>query len=213
MRGRAPATDVERMASDTVATIARYYPSGPLRIAGYSAAGLVAYEAARQLRKAGRTVLEVMIIGFGAENVAFTGLDALLRRAGLSHASRAAVLRRAMYIGFRLRRTATSSPREQWQRVRRFLERKPKAPAPRNHVEAEFSALLGPYYRAHDTYIPRPYDGRVTLIWPTEQPFDNGDPRAHWSRVAPDLTLAFVPGTHDTAVSRYVADIADIMRR
>jgi amino acid adenylation domain-containing protein len=197
--GRPPVTDVETMAADVAAIVARFHPSGPLRIAGYSAAGYVAYEAARQLQRAGRNVLDVVVIGMGAETVAFSGLDTFARRVGLPRAWHNIALRGAMRVGFGLTKGFRTAPEQPVKSdVRATIER---------------GSAFVRYVRAHRVHIPRRYDGRVMVLWPKEQPIEYGDIRREWSRVAPRVEVAFVPGTHHSAVSRHIGEIASAMRR
>ena len=200
MPGRPPATDVETMAADVAATITKFYPSGPLRVAGFSAAGYVAYETARQLKNSGRVVLDVVVIGMGAETVAFRGFDTVLRRLGLPRSFRNAALRQTMRVT-RLGRSWFSAPR---------TREAPSGPSVRQTIEG--SDAFGRYVGAHRFYIPRSYAGRVTLLWPKEQTAER-DVRLDWSRVAPRTKLVSVPGTHHASVSRHLAEIADAMRR
>jgi len=117
MPGRPPVTDVASMAADVVATIARICPEGPLRIGGYSAAGLVAYEAACRLRAAGRTVDDVIVIGMEAAPVRYAGVVGLIRRLPLAARLRELLVRVTLANALRAARWARLPMREVLARV------------------------------------------------------------------------------------------------
>ncbi len=214
MPGRPRATDVESMAADVVAMLTKFYPSGPIRLGGYSAAGLVAYEAARRLQRAGREVLDVVVIGMGAENVAFTGFAGLVRQLQLPGNVGDAILRNAIRLRFGLERFVRANAREQrtaLRKARRGVGARYQGPTVRETIENGGDFLR--YVRAHRFDIPRPYDGRVLLLWPKEQPVEHGDILRDWSRIAPRVEIAHVSGTHHAAVSRHLGEIAGAMRR
>jgi thioesterase domain-containing protein len=203
-------TDVEQMAADVVAMILHRYPSGPVRIAGYSLAGLVALEAARQLNAVGRPVLDVIAIGTSAENVVFTGLYRATR--ALPRKLSGSIISAAIEIAFPIERFARSPWRNRVRKILHRLGAKRYAPQldPGNEIvrRAEYRR----YVRAHKTYVPRRYDGRVTLLWPEDQTVDHGDLRRDWLRVAPDVEFVVVPGNHFGAVKHHMAQIVEILR-
>ena len=67
MRGRNDALpeSVEEMAEDTVRQIRRVQPGGPYRLGGFCFGGVVALEAARQLRAAGEMIALLALVGVG----------------------------------------------------------------------------------------------------------------------------------------------------
>jgi thioesterase domain-containing protein len=195
-----------------IAIATKYHPTGPIRLAGYSAAGFVAYEAARQLRRAGRDVLDVVIIGMGARSVGFRTLDAAVRRLRLPRVVRDAVLHGAMSavnVFARLMRANVRDIRAAASRLVHALRKQPAASGVRESIEQAQAYIR--YVNAHKFHIPRPYDGRVTVLWPLEQPDEIGDTR-NWSRIAPLAQIAYVAGTHHVAVSRHLHQIAAAMQ-
>jgi thioesterase domain-containing protein len=212
MRGRPPATDVPRMAADVAAIVERFFPAGPIRIAGYSVAGLVAYEAARALTAAGRDVLDVVIIGVGAERVSFAGFSAALLRVGLSARMRDALLRVVMGTALRAERFVRTTPDERWARIGRVLRRKGSNAAANALDAIEQSDAYADYLRTHQTYIPGRFGGRVAILWPDEQPVENGELERDWRRAAPRARVIPVPGTHQKAVSRHIRELAGVMQ-
>jgi hypothetical protein len=65
------------------------------------------------------------------------------------------------------------------------------------------------YTRAINGYVPGPYDGRVTVLWPSELALDDpSDPTAGWGRVAAAVDVHSVPGGHITCVTNNVHHLA-----
>ena len=57
---------------------------------------------------------------------------------------------------------------------------------------------------AWTAYRPKPYGGRVAIVWPVEGPSNPPwDPRALWKRLAPDHDWGFVPGNHWTMLHKH----------
>lgn len=209
VRGRPRATTVEAMAADVLSMLETFVPDGPMRFAGYSAAGLVAYEAARLMRAAGRDVLDVVLIGTSAENVAFAPLQAALRR--LPPALAREIVFVAIELRFRTERFLRVPPATRVRRVRDALVRLRDRVANRRTTRND--AAFRRYLRAHDRYIPPPYGGRLLILWPSDQRVEHGNLFADWHCVAPAVVLENVPGSHHAAVSRHLPEIVRAMQR
>ncbi|HXI89885.1 MAG TPA: amino acid adenylation domain-containing protein [Blastocatellia bacterium] len=69
------------------------------------------------------------------------------------------------------------------------------------------------YSRAIQGYVPAPYRGRVTVVWPSELALEDGDPTAGWSRVATTVDVQTVPGGHITCVTNHVRQLAETLKR
>ncbi len=210
--GRPPVSTVEQMARDVVATITRHHPVGPIRIAGYCFAGLVAFEAARLLRSAGRVVLDVVVVGVGAENAAFAGLRAALNRLPLARTHREAAVRVAIESSLCIERFIRRCERDHWAVIGSLLEWAFPRRTPGAGQGGEDAGAWEAYVAAHRGYVPGPYAARVTVLWPAEQPVENGDVRRDWARVASDVEVVSVPGTHDSALFRHLDDIVRTMK-
>ena len=69
------------------------------------------------------------------------------------------------------------------------------------------------YNRAILGYVPRPYLGPVTVLWPSELSLeDPHDPTAGWSRVATAVEVQRVPGGHITCLTKHVHDLAKTLK-
>ena len=205
--------EVVTMASDVATLVERSFPAGPVRICGYSAAGLVAYEAARQLVSAGRIVLQTSVIGISARNVAFTNVDRTARALRLPRHAWDRILRLAMEVTFRIERLGRMDAAQRFTQLARLMRRSVNRPVATNILEdIELSEGYRRYLEAHETYIPGRYDGELLVVWPAEQPVENGDVRRDWSCVAPQAAFAEVRGSHHEAVSRYLPELAAALR-
>jgi hypothetical protein len=93
------------------------------------------------------------------------------------------------------------------RRVGRLFNRAPlpppaepeTAPEPQTQ-EQQFWDL---YLDASESYVPSRFGGRLILLWPRDEPVQGGDnPAAGWDAVSPDVQLVYVPGNHDTSITR-----------
>jgi amino acid adenylation domain-containing protein len=209
--GRPPASDVLGMAADVVRTIERLHPDGPLRIGGYSAAGLVAYEAARQLATAGRIVLDVVLVGTNAEKSMFGILESVTTRLPIPKLLRQRLLRQVMSLALRFKRIALMSgpERREFLAVRSIGQRATHRLAPN---ELELGCEYGHYERAHAAYVPKHFDGNVTILWPAGEAEPGGRLESDWRRIAPRTHIVPVTGSHHGCVSRHLDEIADEIR-
>jgi amino acid adenylation domain-containing protein len=69
------------------------------------------------------------------------------------------------------------------------------------------------YRRALLGFVPKPYDGRVTVLWPSELKLgDATDPTAGWSKVAAEVEVKTVPGGHITCLTKNVNHLAQALK-
>jgi amino acid adenylation domain-containing protein len=180
------ARTIESMAADHVTEIRRVQPHGPYFLAGYSFAGRVSYEIARQLVSEG-------------ERVSFLGLiDTLLRdspvgrRPWVSEAVRLSRnVRRALgfqELLFRGRRYIGNRVLDLWIRQGGFI--------PRQHRPTYDYWLR---ILANRDYVPKPYTGHITMF---SSAGNSKRQRAHWGPLARGgLTVLEVPAGHDDMVA------------
>ena len=72
---------------------------------------------------------------------------------------------------------------------------------------------MASYTRAIQGYVPGRYNGRVTVLWPSELALDDpSDPTAGWSRVATAVDVHRVPGGHITCVTNHVQHLAKALK-
>ncbi len=193
---------VQELARDYVKMIRREQPSGPYRLLGYSFAGIVAYDVARQLRDAG-------------EEVGFLALvDAMLPEWTLGWRFRVSQLARVPSV----------PPRDLFAFVAGRLRRAFSAPSS-EFVRYGDDARVGPLekqrdqvnYRAAAEYMTqmRPHAGNVTLIASghrlRKDPLKS--PTGGWSPYIPSLRIETVDADHFALLSDdpYVTQLAEIL--
>ncbi len=185
----------ERMAADYVHAIREQQPQGPYQLMGFSFGGVLAYEVAQQLTRAGEDV-DMLIM-----------LDSLLPVA-MARKGTAARLGRWLSIGIRGARTG----REQLRRVigRRSIE-----------ASAEGERLnqlrLRIYLDATNRYEVSTYSRPVLLIRCESTIADAGkhlvDPTYGWGEYISQLEICDLPGDHQSVLRRpHVDALANAVR-
>ncbi len=173
-RGRVTAESLPDMAAAMVAAMRSVQPAGPYHLAGWSMGGLLAYEMARQLRRAGEPIgLLALLDSYTPEEL--TRLEASLNVG----AGDTALLERAAFTRDLNELSAagvTSDPDQ----------------------EALLFALFQANLRALQTYTPGPYDGALHLLCcaSPEGGVSSTRRRAWEGRAAGGVTLAELPGDH-----------------
>ncbi len=182
-------TTYAAMAERHLRSIRQAQPHGPYSLAGTCNGGLAAYEVARRLAAAGERVAFLGLIHASGASPRPAPLDPLPRasgaRLGLDGATLKAILRRLAPAA---------------------LARRHAAPRSRDAARARLRAH---YLRADALYVPGPYAGPVTLLWPTDAPGESADEVvAWWRQVASEVTLRSVPGDGTTCLTRHLSDLA-----
>jgi acetoacetyl-CoA synthetase len=169
---------IEEIATRLVATVQETLPTGGIRLAGYSFGGLVAFEMAQQLTAAGR---EVTFLGL---------LDTEPPHDGLSRFSRA--LRTmawwvALLVPGMVQDTAVAALRRRFGRDRTEPDEEART----------FAAA----YRVFNAYRLKPYAGPVTYFRARFRVPVVANLLYVWRRVAPDLRVVSIPGSHHVLLS------------
>jgi len=189
-----PLDSIEAMAAQYVRAIREVEPSGPYRLIGYSAGGLIAFEVAQQLRQGGA---EVSLLGM---------LDSIspTRRGKKISLLKKAWLMRHWSLGYILER------KQQLRRIRRLELDHEQALARRAPGETMAPELFG--YRlfnqlaaAAERYRPQPYSGPVMVFRATQKaeiPFLNAGSRLGWEDlVRGPIRVVDIPSSHDTLLN------------
>jgi acetoacetyl-CoA synthetase len=162
---------IDELAIAGVAAVQRVAPRGPLRLAGHSFGGLVAFEMARRLTAVGR-------------EVDFLGLfDVLPPTASLRPAQR--------MVSAVVNRLALVLPGLADQPLREVL-----AARIRPASASADSRLLRQSNRVFNAYCPEPYAGPVTYFRARRRIPVAQNALRSWRRIAPRLTVIDVPGSH-----------------
>lgn len=166
---------LEKMASDYIEEMRTLQPEGPYFLAGFCFGGLLAMEAAQQLKEAGQEVaIVIMIQSMHPDAFRFKPEIPALRRwwyqiakrieverENRSHSSNGYLLERCRYA-FDLARTRVSIAFD------KASGRRPPSPSalPKLYI---YESLKVEYGKALKKYVPRPYDGDVVLIRAAKQ--------------------------------------------
>jgi acyl-CoA synthetase (AMP-forming)/AMP-acid ligase II/thioesterase domain-containing protein len=219
---------IEAMAEDYVRRLSAHVPDGPYLLGGFSTAGLVAFEMARQLTDSHKTVALLVVIDMPVEDtrwrVARAFVDTLGRTRGLDPLQRHESYRLLKYRVSRLSQLVKSNPRQQLSYLLAKLGMKPHAPSLPLPWEAASQAaqslgrrqthLFELYSLISQSYIPRRYSGRIVLMSSENQSGNQTpDPTMGWKRVAREVRVVSVPGDHLGCITTHVNSLADELRR
>ena len=174
---------IEVMGRENCAAIAALAPRGEVILGGFCNGGVVAYETARQLEKAGIAVRRVVIVDGFSIDPDRSPLQMIRYRLGT-------VLRRSGVLP-----SATPLAR----------------PTPAKWHDWH-ELLVERWRHVLDRYEPPPYEGRVSLLWTDDVPGAERS-TARWRRVAPNTTADRLPGGHLTSITRDLAETSRILAR
>ncbi|HTV73569.1 MAG TPA: amino acid adenylation domain-containing protein, partial [Candidatus Acidoferrales bacterium] len=212
---------IESMARDYATLVRRVQPTGPYRLGGFCASGLVAYELARVLRAEGEIVDRLVLINASpmpTTRIAF--FDALIRRLGLD-AQREPLMRyRICYNLARLHSAMVTGPLATvsvaGRTIRAIAGRSqgPGAEEPqpfekrRGIVQTEnsFGHLV-----AALTYHPPPHAGDATLIWSEDQTTALDDPTRGWGALLRRVRIEPIGGGHVAVLTERIQELARVM--
>jgi amino acid adenylation domain-containing protein len=206
--GCEPDRTIEEMAARGVRELKRAQPSGPYRLAGFSAGGVIAFEMARQLHEMGNRVGILLLID------SFPGLPF-----APSFVSR--MIFQVRYVASRPWRELPAYFGEKAKaasiKVRGMLRR---APAEWNLIDGlnqmpNAARVAQATYLALKAYVPRPYPGNAVLLRASIQPRVRrvGEDMG-WQKLCKcGLRVIRVCGTHSDCLGpRYVASLARTVR-
>lgn len=198
---------IEEMAADYLARIRHIQARGPYHFIGYCNGGLVAYEAARMLRAQGEAVDTLVLIASPGHNIRFRrlkkGFDALRfvpgfnehrrRRLFLNSRERLRLLKYQLhYAAGRVVSTVKGETTDGTKPIERYR----KARRLGNQVQREDPRFMQ-IIKAIDEYVPGTYDGRVCLIWGSQDEYlRTYNPRQDWAAAIGDLHYHEVDGGH-----------------
>jgi len=207
---------IEAMAADHLETLRAAQPSGPYLLGGHCNGALVAWEMARRLRAAGQAVDLLILVEPPPPRLDLRWLHRMVtvlhRLRGLSPDES---MTRFLQLEERWRQlTARIFGGSGAGRSGGFQTMDLPAATPRALDRRTY--LVAHYKRGMDGYRPRRYRGRVTIIWARENREELAqrrvDPTLPWRRLASELALHVVPGSHMTMVTDHVQALAECLR-
>ncbi|HEX5425713.1 MAG TPA: amino acid adenylation domain-containing protein [Candidatus Acidoferrales bacterium] len=192
---------LESIARHFVAAIRERRPHGPYMLGGWCAHGLLAFEAAQQLRAAGEDVALVMMLE--------TANPAALRDGGawVRWVRRAQLKTNLLHFEYtyirgltreRARDYVSGRLRRKFSRMGRGLGRNQGASPDQLAIDEQ--NLLTIVYAAANRYVPKPYDDPITLVRSDKNLFGvPHDPPLGWdASLCPKLELCQCEGNHYT---------------
>jgi amino acid adenylation domain-containing protein len=216
--GPVPSTYGE-MADIHVRALRERLPEGPYVLGGTCNGGLVAYEMARRLEASGQSVELLVLYGASAANVRFRRLSRWTRilggLLGQSPRERSDLFARWRAVTLHL------DPMTPWKRglylgrkTGKLLRELAGILGPRRaETVAESASIRDAYLRIDRAYIPGPYSGRVTLLWPNEGAETPQQAADTWRRVAREVDLHVLPGSHTVGLAKNVRHLAEELER
>jgi thioesterase domain-containing protein len=190
--GTPPLRTIEEMAALYVPAIQNVQPKGPYLLGGYSGGGVVAYEMAQLLRRAGHEIgLVVLLDTFRA------GIKPA-PTSGSYHWSRL-MKEGPRYLGRRVKARLTRRVDEFSTELKIRFYMSQGQPLP---FELRDLQMTRAFLEAADGYKPEPYDGPVILYRASKiaPGMGHAGPKLGWDDLTPNLTIVEVPGDHDTLV-------------
>jgi thioesterase domain-containing protein len=234
---RVPPT-IEAMALDRLTVAQRLAQDRPVLLGGFCNGGLVAYETARILSRAGHEVLGVLLVdaaittrryrllakltgrfgemrGHTVEQVRNSFLKWRDRQATIEHILGFAAdsTHRFDGVGDRLNFIAAAIGRKlgEWRsrRLNAALSKR-RSVESRDAAGAEEDQMWITYLNAIAAYAPEPYVGPVRLL--VSDALNRQQVQEEWQAVAPQVEVQAVPGRHLTCVTEELPRIADAMK-
>jgi thioesterase domain-containing protein len=203
------------MAALYVDAIRTVQPTGPYLLGGWSFGGAVAFEMAQQLRSRGEQVALLALFdswspslgqdATGRDDVAELNLD-FLREAG-------------EIFGLKLDLTDEAVRRMGQEEALEYLLSEARKANVATVGPRQIRGLRDVYFqnvRSGRNYVPRPYDGPVTLFTAKDHPLPASAPKDHgWGALTTRaLELYEVPGDHYTLLRRpLVEHLAELLRK
>lgn len=202
-----PAASIEAMAARLCADLMAFQPQGPVSLAGFSFAGLLAYEMARQLRAAGRDIRVLAIFDTGPDQSAGGGVRALPARVRLCLANLPAWIAEDL-----IRSMGRDTPGRLWRSLKKHVRAgfrfRPAAPGvvPKvNHLfdvgdwTPELYAHVENNLRILGSFQYRPYDGDLVLFRARARPLLHAQTwDLGWQSLARSVRVIPTPGNHHT---------------
>jgi aspartate racemase len=198
---RVQAITIEETASAYLDSLRSVQPEGPYYIGGFSAGGIVAYEMAQQLNRAGEQVAIVILF----DSSLARSVVASLRAHEYGHAAARALRIASWNLRYLARtnlRTFITQKVKNFRANLRILlcemrNASQKSVDPAN--SSNFFTIEEAFLKALDSYIAEPYAGRAVLFRTADSDYYSSDMALAWSRlVQGGFSVVDVPGDHET---------------
>ncbi len=213
--GRLPPDDrVEDMAAHYVAEIREAQPEGPYYLGGWSFGGVIAFEMARQLQAAGQAVGLLSLFDtysrVPVRSTRPTRLRFIWQRLQfhVGALSRLEPAGRSRYLS---RKGTSALAWSRWQLRGLYPS---LVASVRRSVPTAYDRVRAANWRAAQTYVPKPYEGCLTLFRATGMGLaSSDDPYLGWGDVpGVDIEVIEIPGVH-RSILREEEDIRTLVER
>jgi amino acid adenylation domain-containing protein len=214
----APHARIEDMAAHYVKEIREFQPDGPYFLGGRSLGGVIAYEMSCQLRAQGAEVRLLALLDsypVGHEKLApeaGTAIGKLKRgfrrvRTHISNLRGLSARHKLLYLAGKSQYAPVRVKSKLWRTIYRWHQKIGREIPPTLRKVEQFNWL------AAGEFIPRVYDGPVTLFWASSDLRGKFDMLEGWRTLAPSgLTVQEVSGTHLNIIKEpYVAELAQTL--
>ncbi len=204
-----PLAELEAMAAYYIREMRVMEPAGPYYLGGYCFGGVVAYEMARQLREAGTGVALVALIDSVPPNP--SGRPGILSAEFLGHFARTTP--RWMASSLRQPDELAGKIARHMRRLKQKIEHEivpgealAESVALGDVIDMEnypsgFQRHAEAHWRALVHYHPKPFNGRVTLLHTNRPTLLTPSPESDWRRLAREVDVRIVPGTHENILA------------
>jgi thioesterase domain-containing protein len=217
LSGAEPHTTIEEMAAHYLKEIRQLQPKGPYFIGGRSLGGMIAYEMACLLQAGGEEVallalLDSYPVGYdkaSANGALRTRWSRATRRvrSHLSNINSLPLREKLSYVTNKSKYGPVRIKSRAWRTVYRAFKRIGRDLPPHLCDVEQFNWLA-----AHN-FIPRSYDGRVTLFWASQDLRAKFDMIEGWKKLARVVDIVEILGTHlDIIKEPHVAELAAKLR-
>lgn len=198
---------IEEMAGRYIPQLLALQPEGAFSLAGYCHGGLVAWEIAHRLERAGRDVENLMLIdtySINARPMVRGIARAVSMLSGLAPGDIGARLwvkgMPAVWAG--MRRVLQNDRAILWRLAKRVLNKGGRANSP-----------IAAYYHAMSNYLPSPIKSRVIVVLNDEYTRKKEFSAEAWRRLAPEVGQERVSGQHNTCITTHVGELARALNR
>ena len=194
----------EEMAIRHLADIQKIQPVGPYYLGGTCNGGMVAYEIARLLRSQGEEIALLAMFFASAENQRFRFLSLIVAALGsifgYSREKQSSVFLRireilVIFQSHTLMRKLLYIARKSVLIPKELVGLFQSTRKPLTSIVDELD-LATVYHTVDHLYVPEPYSGDVTLLWPTGESESADEAAAGWRRVADSVELHTLTSTH-----------------
>jgi oxalate---CoA ligase len=193
----------EQLANRYLPHLLTMQPAGKFQIGGFCNGGLLAWEIARQLIRAGREVESVFLV----ETISLNCRPSFRAIRQVLHAVTIGPLAATTF-----RRIRRDSMRKIWNVARKTDNIKSRLEAA-GETSLPFDDRDLPYFRAMSNYIPKKLDVEVTAIVCEQNAKASYFSPIAWKRVSRGLNYQTVPGQHLTCITTYVAALAEVLNQ